>query len=268
MELKQTQLCGLLECRTEGLHADDEKVRLSATPRRAALLQPQSARASQPRGLAALWPGATSTLGLAVALAQTIERLLAQRESSVEWKVKMLVFYCEYIINLREVPDREYVPVSAPGTPDHALDAAMDVDKDLSQTTLGPGTPASAASQSATATSPPAPGASPLAAATSLAFATHAGRPAVKAAAGKEAQQLARQVDRLQRDNKLEQAEQLLLTEQGLSAEIPEITSEYAAKQAKTAAKWCLRTPACSYGPSRHGTRAAHPEEAQGACLM
>ena len=63
---------------------------------------------------------------------------MAQRESSVEWKVKMLVFYCEYIINLREVPDREYVPVSAPGTPDHALDAAMDVDKDLSQTTLGP----------------------------------------------------------------------------------------------------------------------------------
>ena len=59
----------------------------------------------------------------------------------------------------------------------------------------------------------------------------------MKAAAGKEAQQLARQVDRLQRDNKLEQAEQLLLTEQGLSAEIPEITSEYAAKQAKTAAK-------------------------------
>lgn len=158
---------------------------------------------------------------------------MTQRDKSDQFKVELLTFYCAHIINLRAAPDPDYVPVPPPGTPDDALDA----DKDLSQTTQGPNSPTSAASQqSASAASPAAPIASPPAAAASSTHNTRGGRPAVKAAGGKEAQQHAREADRLLHDRKPQQARQLLAEELSTGQpHVSDITPEYAAKQAKTA---------------------------------
>ena len=147
----------------------------------------------------------------------------------------MLTFYCTFVLNLRaEPPDELYVP-EPPGTPD----AELDEDSDLSQVTQGPGTPASAASQSASAASPSATATSAAAASSTDATGPHTrsgGRPAVKAAGGKAAQAVAKQAQRLMHDRKPQQARELLVGE--LAAGQPgvgDISAEHAAKQAKLA---------------------------------
>jgi hypothetical protein len=172
-----------------------------------------------------------------------INRVLAWRHKSDRWKVRVLTFYCTYVMNLRaDPPDDPYLPVSAPGTPDDVLDTEMDThlaDNDLSQTTQGPGTPASAASQSASAASPSATAASPHAAAassTDVSANTRGGRPAVKAAGGKAAQAVAKQAYRVLHDGKPREARRLLGEELATGQPgVGDISAEHATKQAKTA---------------------------------
>jgi len=150
----------------------------------------------------------------------------------------MLTFYCTFVIEMRAAPaDPEYEP-EPPGTPDAQLDA----NSDLSQSTAGPGTPASAAPPSASA-APPSATAAPAAAASStdgLGPQTRSGggRPAVKAAGGKAALAVVRQANRLLHDRKPQEARELIAEE--LAAGQPgvgDISAEHAAKQAKTAVK-------------------------------
>ena len=165
-----------------------------------------------------------------------------RRDCPIQWKVDVMTKWCLLVLSLDQRVEPEYVPETQFTTTDSQLDAAMDDDSQLREGTQGPGTPGSQACdtpQSPSADSPSATAASQSAAAASSTHRTRSvGRPAVKAAEGKKAQEVAREASRLGHARKSEQATELLgehLLKEG--AEVAKLSSPRAQRLAKELSK-------------------------------
>ena len=177
---------------------------------------------------------------------------MTRRDRGYRWKAERLQLYCDFVIAIREEPDHHYVHESQQSE-DAQLDAAMYDDDDRSsthpsqeppnlaspmpQTPRSPNSPAPSDSSPAAAASPPAAAASAASSSGGHGYELRRrgpGAPAWKAAAGADAQKVARDAARLRHGHQQAAANELLA--EHLQAEGTTISSPHAQKQAKSLA--------------------------------
>jgi hypothetical protein len=187
-----------------------------------------------------------------------VDHLMRRRDFDDEGKCLILQSWLERVVNVPPECDSEYrQPVSSPSLAEERdqEDALLSQDskytedadsqelRDLQKPASSQGSAASpTAASSSPAASVAAAASSPPAAVAAAASSKHGyktrpvGRPAMKAAAGMEAREVAKQSERLRHDNKDEPADALMAERVQMEGG-PSISPEYAARQAKELAE-------------------------------